>query len=207
MNIEIWIAYTLAATIILVIPGPTIILVVGQAITHGRTSVSPLVAGVVLGDLTAMVLSLAGLGTILAVSATLFTVLKWVGALYLFYLGFSLWRAIPKGPLVEEVDVCISAKILFKRSYVVTALNPKGIVFFTAFLPQFLNPRLETLPQLTLLGATFLILATLNAALYAVFASQMCDVLQSNRAQRWLNRCGGTALIGAGFLTAAMRRG
>ncbi len=96
-----WITYVIATTLILTIPGPTIILVVSQAVTHGRKSVVPLVAGVVFGDFTAMTLSLLGLGTIMASSATLFMVFKWIGALYLIYLGINLWRATPQSSSLQ----------------------------------------------------------------------------------------------------------
>ncbi len=205
MSLEIWIAYICATTLILVIPGPTIILVVSQAVTYGRKSVVPLVAGVVFGDFTAMTLSLLGLGTIMAASATLFTVFKWIGALYLLYLGLKLLRANPQGSNVQCGQEH-SARTLFKSSYVVTALNPKGIAFFVAFLPQFINHRETVLNQLVLLGGTFLILALINAALYAIFASQLREVIQKTGVRRWFNRLGGTALIGAGVITAGMQR-
>ncbi len=87
-----------------------------------------------------------------------------------------------------------------------TALNPKSIAFFVAFLPQFVYHRSATLPQFLVMGITFLSLAALNAGLYALFAGQMYEQLQNARARRWINRTGGTALIGAGLLTAAMKR-
>ena len=96
MSLEVWITYILATTLILVIPGPTIILVISQAVTHGRKSVTPLVAGVVFGDFTAMTLSLLGLGAIMTASAALFSVFKWIGAFYLLYLGLKLLRSNTK---------------------------------------------------------------------------------------------------------------
>ena len=206
MSFEIWLAYALAASLILVIPGPTIILVISQAMNHGRKSVIPLVFGVVLGDLTAMVLSLLGLGAILSVSATLFIILKWIGAVYLLYLGITLWRSNPdsKTPLLAQKGSTNGS--LFRSSFIVTSLNPKGIAFFVAFLPQFVNPKMPVQPQLILLSITFLVLAGMNAAIYAIFAGQLREHLQSRRVRRWFNRCGGTALIGAGIVTAAMKR-
>jgi len=92
MNVELFIPFVLAATLILIIPGPTILLVISQAVTHGRESVVPLVIGVFLGDFLAMTLSLLGLGALMAASAALFTIFKWIGALYLIYLGIKLWK-------------------------------------------------------------------------------------------------------------------
>lgn len=205
MSAELWLAFALAAEIILVIPGPTILLVIGQAATHGRSSVVPLVIGVLCGDALAMTLSLAGLGALMATSALLFTVLKWIGALYLIYLGILQWRRQGEVPAAGGAVEAAPAAILWRRAFVVTALNPKSIAFFVAFLPQFVVARAPILPQLMVLGVTFLVLATVNAALYAIFAGQLRDTLRRSRIHRWFHRCGAGALIGAGLLTAGMK--
>jgi threonine/homoserine/homoserine lactone efflux protein len=206
MSPDIWGAFVLAAMVVLIVPGPTIILVVSQAIAHGRSSVLPLVAGVTLGDFTAMTLSLLGLGAILASSAALFSVMKWIGAAYLIYLGLKLWRTRPENSGIRMSLSTASNRSLFKSAFIVTALNPKSIAFFVAFLPQFVSTRSETWPQLLILGGTFLFLAAFNAALYAIFAGRIRDTLRNPMLQRWLHRGGGSALIGAGVLTATLNR-
>jgi threonine/homoserine/homoserine lactone efflux protein len=206
MYIESFIPFVLAITLILIIPGPTIILVISQAVAHGRKSVVPLVAGVLLGDFTAMAFSLLGLGAVLSTSAALFVVFKWVGALYLFYLGIKLWKSNPQKQSAQGSAQKTSARSLFQSSFIVTALNPKGIAFFVAFLPQFINPATPALPQLTLLGGTFLFLAVLNAALYAIFAGQLIEYIKKENVRKWFNRCGGGALISAGIITAGLQR-
>jgi threonine/homoserine/homoserine lactone efflux protein len=206
MSLEIWLAFVLAATIILIIPGPTIILVISQAIAHGRRSVLPLVGGVTLGDFTAMTLSLLGLGAVLAASAELFSILKWIGAVYLIYLGIKLWRSNAARPDTAIAAAQTPNRTLFKSAFIVTALNPKSIAFFVAFLPQFVSSRGATVPQFFILGATFLFFAALNATLYAIFAGQLRDAMQNPNVRRWFNRCGGSALIGAGIVTATLQR-
>lgn len=206
MSLEMWIAYVIATTIVLVIPGPTILLVISQAISHGRRAVIPLVTGVTLGDFTAMTLSVLGLGAILAASAALFSALKFIGAVYLIYLGIKLWRSNPDKPKISFAATKASNSSLFKGTFIVTALNPKSIAFFVVFLPQFINPQSQTVPQLLILGATFLLLASINATLYAVFAGHLRDTMKSSRVRRWFNRCGGSVLIGAGIFTAAIQR-
>ena len=203
---ELWIPFVLAATLICIIPGPTILLVISQAVTHGRRSVVPLVAGVVIGDFTAMTLSLLGLGALMSASAALFNIFKWIGALYLIYLGIKLWKLNPKNNSFQYNEKNTSARSLLKSSFIVTALNPKSIAFFVAFLPQFIDPLKPALSQFTLLGGTFLLLATLNAALYAIFAGQVGEYMRKRNVRKWFNRCGGSALIGAGIFTAAMQR-
>ena len=206
MSLELWFAFAIAAFVLQIIPGPTIILVISQAITHGRKVVLPLVLGVTLGDLTAMTLSLAGLGAIMASSAALFGVLKWIGAVYLVYLGLKLWCAHPESRTLKLSAMEPATRSVFRNAYIVTALNPKGIAFFVAFLPHFISPRSEPLLQFMILGTTFLVLAAINVSLYALFAGQLHDTMQNATIRRWFNRCGGTALIGAGFVTATLQR-
>ena len=98
MSFELWLAFAATSTIMLVIPGPTVLLVISYALGHGRRPALGIVAGVALGDLTAMTASLLGLGALLATSSEVFTLLRWLGGAYLIYLGIQLWRA-PVRPL------------------------------------------------------------------------------------------------------------
>lgn len=202
MELATWLAFLAAATAMLLIPGPTILLVIGQALGGGARNALPLAAGVALGDLSAMTLSMAGLGALLAASATLFTALKWVGAAYLIWLGIKMWRA----PVEPGAAPPLSARRAMREAYVVTALNPKSIVFFVAFVPQFLDPARPFLPQAAILVASFVTLAALNAAGYALLASRLSGAVRRPSIRRLLNRTGGTMLMGAG-LAVALRRG
>ena len=205
MSLEQWLAFSAAAAVLLAIPGPTILLVISYALGHGRKATAALVAGVALGDFTAMTASMIGLGALLAASATLFTALKWVGAAYLVYLGIRLWRA-PVGVAALGATEEARPWRMFAHAYAVTALNPKGIVFFVAFLPQFLNTAAPVVPQMIIFEATFLVLATINVSLYALMASSARRTVRNPVVQRAVNRIGGSLLIGAGVLTAAWRR-
>ena len=201
MNTTIWLAFVGAATAMLLIPGPTILLVIGQSLGGGRRNALPLVAGVALGDLTAMTLSLAGLGAVLAASAAAFTALKWAGAAYLLYLGVKLWRA----PVLAGASPPLTGRRAMREAYVVTALNPKGIVFFVAFVPQFIDPARPFPTQAAILVATFVSLAAINALAYALLASRLSGLVRLPGPRRALNRIGGAVLVGAG-LTVALRR-
>lgn len=208
MTLQLWIPFVLATLVLLAIPGPTILTVISYSVTHGRKAKLPLIAGVALGDSTALALSLLGLGSLLATSAFWFTVVKWAGGLYLIFLGLRQLRAgIRGGGATTMADApTASAWQLFSNTWAVTALNPKGIVFFVAFLPQFLSPDAPVAPQLWILSITFVVLATLNAALYAVFAATASSLLQSPRAQRRFNLAGGGLLTGAGLWALMARR-
>ena len=205
MPLEHWLAFALASAILVAIPGPTVLLVISYALGHGRKSAAATVAGVALGDFTAMTASMLGLGAFLAASATLFTALKLVGAVYLVYMGIKLWRAPVALPGVAPPTET-NARRIFAHAYVVTALNPKSIVFFIAFLPQFFATGRPIVPQMIIFEATFLMLATANAAIYGIAASAARRTIRKPGVQRAVNRVGGSFLIGAGLLAATWRR-
>lgn len=198
MTIESWFAFVVASAILLVIPGPTILAVISYSVTHGRRANVPLVAAVALGDATALCASLVGLGALLAVSAFWFTAVKVAGGLYLLYLGIKLFRAGLSPTEMAGPTSDSSHLKLFTNTYLVTALNPKGIVFFMAFLPQFITPGENGVLQMWLLAITFVVLATINATLYTVFASSARRLLASTKAQRRFNFAGGALLSSAG---------
>jgi threonine/homoserine/homoserine lactone efflux protein len=206
LSIELWLAFVGASAILLVLPGPTILTVISYSVAQGRRANLALVSAVALGDSTALVLSLVGLGALLATSALWFTLVKWAGGLYLLYLGIKLLRAGASPLLAAEPDAGASRWKLFANTYLVTALNPKGIVFFVAFLPQFIQPQADVAPQLWVLAVTFVAMATLNATLYAVFAASARRLLSSARAQRRFHLAGGTLLSAAGVWALLARR-
>jgi threonine/homoserine/homoserine lactone efflux protein len=206
LSLELWIAFTLASAALLAVPGPTVLLVVSYALGNGRASGLATVPGVGLGDLTAMTVSLLGAGAVLAASTTLFTLLKLLGAVYLVWLGIQLWCAGGSASEMVAPQVRADRPRMFWNAYVVTALNPKGVVFFVAFVPQFVDPARPLFAQLAILEATFVILAVCNAALWALLAGQMRARLQAPWTLRLVHRIGGSFLIGAGLLTALTRR-
>lgn len=206
MSIETWFAFALASVALLAIPGPTILTVVSYSIVQGRRANVPLVAAVALGDSTALLFSLLGLGAVLATSALWFTVIKWIGGFYLLYMGIKLLSAGISSVQPVTPSLSGSRLKLFTNTYLVTALNPKGIIFFVAFLPQFVNPSADAGQQLWVLAVTFVVLATLNATFYAVFAASVRKVLASRRAQRRFNVVGGTLLSSAGIWALLAKR-
>ncbi|MET0445240.1 MAG: LysE family translocator [Pseudorhodoplanes sp.] len=206
MSFESWAAFTAASAILLIIPGPTILLVVSYALGQGWRTALPMAVGVALGDFTAMTLSMLGIGALLATSATVFTALKWVGAAYLIYLGIKLFRA--GGTLNAEPRTGATSSLkMAAHAWLVTALNPKSITFFVAFLPQFLSREADFLTQMLVFETTFLVLAFANAFGYALVAARARNVVRNPKAIRLFNRAGGTLLVGAGVATVAVRSG
>ncbi|MGE4279664.1 MAG: LysE family translocator [Magnetospirillum sp.] len=192
MSLDVWTAFALASVLVLVIPGPTILLVTAQSLAHGLRGAWATVAGVALGDLVAITLALFGLGSLLAASAELFTVLKWAGAVYLLWMGGKMWRShSPAQPLPP------APRRMFRDAFAVTVANPKSIGFFVAFLPQFIDAERAWPPQAAIMAATFVALAAINAFAYAVLAAR----LQGRLPVRRMRQAGGAVLIAAGLYT------
>tara|TARA_R110002110_G_scaffold40211_7_gene128782 strand:+ start:2516 stop:3145 length:630 start_codon:yes stop_codon:yes gene_type:complete len=206
MALDLWLTFVAASTALLLIPGPTVLLVLSYALSKGRPVALASAAGVALGDLVAMSASLAGLGALVLASATLFTALKWIGAAYLIWLGIKLIRSVPSEGLQVPGGAQIAARGVFAHAAAVTALNPKSITFFIAFVPQFIVTDAPLLPQFAILIATFVGLAALNALAYALLADRLRRVIARPGILTWITRAGGVALIGMGILTATLRK-
>jgi threonine/homoserine/homoserine lactone efflux protein len=207
MAFDIWLAFSAASLALLVIPGPTVLLVLSYALSQGRSVAMATAAGVALGDFIAMTASLIGLGAIVMASATAFLILKWVGAAYLLYLGVKLFlsaKHAEPGTLVK-VDTQ-TPRAIFWHSTTVTALNPKSIGFFIAFVPQFIDPSRVLAPQFAIMIATFVGLAAANAFLFALAADRLRSVITRPSVITWLTRAGGLTLIAMAALTATLRR-
>ena len=205
MPLDLWLTFVAASTALLLIPGPTVLLVLSYALSKGRPVALASAGGVALGDLIAMSASLAGLGALVLTSAALFLMLKWVGALYLIWLGIRLLRSAPsEGMAVPKAN--IDAQHVFRHAAAVTALNPKSIAFFIAFVPQFIRPEAALLPQFSILIATFVGLAALNALAYALLADRLRRVIGRPSVISWITRGGGAVLVTMGVLTATLRR-
>ncbi|WP_417451388.1 LysE family translocator [Kordiimonas sp.] len=207
MSFELWLSFAVTSAILVAIPGPTVMMVVSFALSQGKRSIPASTTGVMAGDFTAMTVSLLGAGAILAASATLFTLIKYIGAAYLVWLGLKMWRGAKAGEALPEASKTLGRdRHVFWRCYIVTALNPKGMVFFTAFLPQFIDPTAALLPQFALLEATFIGLAGLNTVMWAMTAGSLRARFERPGFRATVDRVGGSFLIGAGILTAASRR-
>jgi threonine/homoserine/homoserine lactone efflux protein len=202
-------AFVLASIILLVIPGPTIIMVITQALAHGRKIALASVIGVGLGDLLATSLSIAGAGALLAASASLFQALKFVGAAYLIWIGYKMWRTpvtLPEISETEMVEVPAKTSVIFRDSFLITALNPKGILFFVAFVPQFIDSALPYAPQAATYVLTFTCLGIINAAVFAFAAAGARQTIRRPAVMKIAMRTGGSLLMMAGVAAAFTRR-
>ena len=205
-ELHTWIAFVIAAEALLIMPGPTDMVVVSYALSQGRRSAWASVPGVTLGDATALVLSMLGLGALLMTSAELFNALKIAGAIYLVYLGIKTWRAPVPETIGDNAPLERSPLRIMGHTYVATALNPGGIVFYVAFFPQFLSADKPLLTQVTVFGGTFIVMGTLNSVLYAVLALQVRRFVRGYRARKNMNRAAGGLLVAMGGMLGLAKR-
>lgn len=207
MTTEIWLLYVLTSVGLSLTLGPNGLL----ALTHGaqfgfRPAVSTVLGGG-LGFLLLIAASLAGLGALLAASERAFSVAKWVGAAYLIYLGIRVWNApSPVGPTPKANLARQEARPsrLFRQGLIVSVSNPKGLIFFAAFLPQFMVPGMPFLTQLGILGGTFVAVEIIYELLLAHTAQRVAPWL--SRHGTLFNRAAGTAFIGMGAVLLKAER-
>ena len=206
MTSELYLAFIAASTVLVYIPGPTVLLVVGYAMSQGRRSAPSTIAAVLLGDAVAMALAFLGLGALLRSSTSLFLAMKTAGTLYLVYLGIRMWRAPAAFAEGSPRSVQASRLRMAVDAFTVTVLNPHSGMFFVAFLPRFLEPSRPLLPQMLLLGGTFLVLALTSLVFYALLAAEIRRFTRSPGVATWVNRLGAATLVAAAVLTAVLVR-
>jgi threonine/homoserine/homoserine lactone efflux protein len=206
MDWGLWAAFVVASAVVGLIPGPGVVSIVGYALSSGRRVALASVAGMAIGNTIAISLSLAGVGALLAASALAFALVKWAGAAYLIALGLmTIVRSRP-APDLSAARPVITARFALASTVAVGTFHPKTIIFFVAFVPQFISPERPYLPQAMLLVATFCATVAVTDAVYAVAASSLAHVPRRPRAALWSQRAGGGALIAAGIATATAHR-
>ena len=205
MHWTTWLTFAVAYSVMAAAPGPVIVLVMSYAISQGRRSAFAVVAGTTLGDATCLVAAVLGLGALLAASATAFTLLKLAGAAYLVFLGLKIWRSPPLPNAPADAAPSKPRWQTFAHAYLVTVLNPKSVLFFMVFVPQFLDAAAPLWPQLVAMLAGVLACGVLVDGSYMVFAASLRRFIATRRTQRAVNRVAGGVLIGEGVLAAGWR--
>jgi threonine/homoserine/homoserine lactone efflux protein len=207
MHFSTWLAFALTSAAMGLTPGPGVTSIVGYALNSGRRAALASVAGMALGNVVAMSVSLAGAGALLAASALAFSVLKWAGALYLIGLGVLAIARSRRGLGANAAPPApIGPGTAFLSNVAVGTFHPKTIVFFVAFAPQFIRPDVNYAGQAAILIATFGVVVGTTDTLYALAAARAARLLRSPRATLWSRRAGGGVLIAAGVATAAASR-
>lgn len=202
---ETLLLFALVAFIAIVTPGPTVLLAMSNGARYGVRASIPGMVGAVASDIVLVTAAAVGLGALLAASEFWFEVLKWVGAAYLAYLGLRMLASSGELQLPEEQGS--TAKAVFRRSFLVAATNPKGYLFVSAFLPQFIDPAQPQLQQYLAIGTLFCLLDFAVMFAYAAAGARAIRLLRQ-KGRLWLDRiCGGTLLALAGSLALYRRSG
>lgn len=206
MTIETWLTFVVAYFVVSAIPGPSVLMVVSQSLSKGLGPATLCIIGDIVGGMAVMALSYMGLGAILAASNELFQVVKWCGVAYMAYLGWSsINDARKQGASLEEaVRSAPKAKSL-SAGFFTGLLNPKAIVFYMAFLSQFIDISQPHFPQFLVLmiSASVIVFAVLGA--YAVLATKARYLFQRPSSRKMMGYAGGSMLLGGSAWIAVTR--
>jgi threonine/homoserine/homoserine lactone efflux protein len=202
MTIEIYLAYVLACAVITLIPGPTVTVIVANSLAHGTRAGLLNVAGTQLGLAAMMGILVVGLSSVIAAMGWLFDWLRIAGAIYLVWIGWKLLRS--PDALADAKNAAVPRGGFALQGFLVLMSNPKALLWFGAFIPQFVDPRGNYVAQIALLGVTAMAVALVSDGAYAVLTGRAGLLLRKDRV-RLVSRTGGTLLIGGGIWLALTR--
>jgi len=206
MDLSVWITYFIATIILSPSPGPGVFSSISSGLHHGFrlglwNGVGMQAANLILVGIVSL-----GLGAILLASETLFALVKWLGVAYLIYLGVVTWRAPAQGFQDNPHDEAQTARDVFLRGFFVNITNPKGIIFFAAILPQFIDVARPQLQQYAILAATTFAVDLVIMMGYTALAAKVLRLMRDPGHLRWVNRGLGGAFVAAGVALASFRR-
>jgi threonine/homoserine/homoserine lactone efflux protein len=203
MTLSTYLLYVAAVALLILTPGPTMLMCMTNALNHGPRRAMTSVAGAVTAVLGVMLLSAMGLGALLAASETAFTAVKVAGAAYLIWLGIKTFRSTTA---LHLGHVAAPGRSFYLQGLLVGASNPKAVLFFAAFFPQFLNPAAPIAPQFAILALTFMAFEFAVLTLCAMGVSRLVPLLKTSGPVKWINRiCGGLFTVMGGLLLLTRR--
>jgi threonine/homoserine/homoserine lactone efflux protein len=202
MSLEIYLAYVLACAVITLIPGPTVTVIIANSLAHGTRAGLANVAGTQLGLAAMMGILVVGLSSVIAAMGWLFDWVRIAGAIYLVWIGWKLLRA-PEA-LADPKNAAVPRGGFVLQGFLVLMSNPKALLWFGAFIPQFVDPRGNYVAQIALLGVTAMAVALLSDGAYAVLTGRAGLLLRKDRV-RLVSRVGGSLLVGGGLWLALTR--
>jgi len=207
MNLQVWLAFIVAAVLISLSPGAGAISCMASGMRYGYRRSLPNIAGMQLGVALQLLVVGIGLGALLAASTLAFNLVKAFGVVYLCYLGWQQFRAEPRPLQLADAQAAAGTpRALLVQGFLVNASNPKATIFLLAVLPQFIDPHAPPLPQYLVCMATLTVVDIIVMSGYALFAARVLRLLREPRQLRWMNRgFGGMFVLAAGFL-ALFRR-
>ena len=206
MDVSVWITYFIATMILSVSPGPGVFSSISSGLHHGFRRGLWNGVGMQAANMILVAIVSLGLGAILLASETLFAAVKWLGVAYLIYLGVATWRAPARGFEEEPGEEARPAREVFMRGFFVNLTNPKGIIFFAAILPQFIDVSRPQAAQYAILAATTFAVDLAVMMGYTALAAKVLRVMRDPAHLRRVNRGLGGAFVAAGLALASFRR-
>ncbi|UJH68893.1 LysE family translocator [Allomuricauda sp. SCSIO 65647] len=206
MEPAIWLSFVGTVIILAITPGPSVLLATANSMKYGKGKTMGTIAGDLTANLCQIILASIGLATLVVSSGELFQIIKWCGVAYLIYMGITKIIAKPQIKLSAHKKEDRSFSKLFVEGFLMSAANPKAIVFFAALFPLFLNETNPIIPQIIILAITFLIIDGLSLFIYAVFAEKLKSYLENQEKVHLQNRIVGSLLILSGILLSLVKR-
>ena len=206
MTWTVWLFYLIAIAALCMTPGPAVLLVVSQAFARGTRSANWSILGIEAGNVFYYGVSATGLGAVLLTSYKLFFAIKYLGAIYLVWLGIRTFLNSSATVSIERAPGKASATQSFLNGFVLQMANPKALLFYVALLPQFVNPMLPVIPQMTILGCTGIVVEFVVLSTYSHFAGRLLRLAGAQRFANLSRRVAGSILLVAGVGMATMRR-
>lgn len=205
-TIESLLAFGAASLALLIIPGPAVLYIVNRSLADGRNVALAAVAGLEIGNFMHVIAATVGLSAVIATSVTAFSVIKWIGAGYLVYVGARTLAVKPKS--INQANEQMSRRRAFTQGIVVNTFNPKVALFFLSFLPQFIDTsRGSGALQSLILGSTFVVIGCISDSLFAITASALRGTLLRGRALPFAQRyVAGSVFIALGVIASTTRR-
>ncbi|ANW24496.1 homoserine/homoserine lactone efflux protein [Vibrio coralliilyticus] len=204
MDMHVWLAYVVTAVVFSLAPGSGTVNSISNGLSYGTRKSLSAIAGLQIGLSLHIILVGAGIGALVAQSATAFTVIKWVGAAYLVWLGIQKWRD-KSGLATHTEGEALSGTKLMSNAVLINLTNPKSIVFLVALFPQFIDPAKDQLTQLAVLGVTTVVIDSIVMLGYTSLAAQMGRFIRSDKIMSKINKVFGSMFVGCGALLAAAK--
>ena len=204
MDTHVWLAYVVTAIVFSLAPGSGTVNSISNGLSYGTRKSLASIVGLQIGLSVHIILVGAGIGALVAQSATAFTVIKWVGAVYLVWLGIQKWRD-SSSLVTASQQKAISGFALMRKAVLINLTNPKSIVFLVALFPQFIDPSQDQVTQLAVLGMTTVVIDAFVMLGYTTLASQLGRFIRSEKVMGKINKVFGSMFMGCGALLAAAK--
>lgn len=204
MEMHVWLAYVVTAVVFSLAPGSGTVNSISNGLSYGTRRSLAAIVGLQVGLAIHIILVGAGIGALVAQSAFAFSVIKWVGAAYLVWLGIQKWRDNSRLS-TSETDQDLSSLTLMKNAVLINLTNPKSIVFLVALFPQFIDPTKDQLVQFAVLGLTTVLIDSIVMLGYTSLASRLGRFIRSEHAMSKINKLFGSMFVGCGALLASAK--